>query len=332
MIAYSKTINSFNKGKNEIKKDILLIGSGRWGKILLEEINKNFINIKNIYVFTNYPISLKKWIYKKKYKNICIFKNISDLKKINTKFALIANKNKDHFKFCKKLLYLGYNILVEKPFVLNLKNYKKLIQISKNKKLFLLLGLQFFYAYYFSYIKKKIIKKYKINNISFEWFDKKNEKKNNLLKKHDVNINYIEDVFYHIYSIVYIFLGKGSFKFGNEALTNNHVQSLVFRHNKCNINLNCSRKWNQRKRIIKFKLFNGNTLSINFSNDSNLIVKLNNRRKKIPQNLCEKTLKYQLYSFFKLKNYKTEKRLNDVRNLNTLFYCVSILNKKHGRT
>ena len=157
----------------------------------------------------------------------------------------------------------------------------------------------------------------------------KNLKKNNLLKKHDVSINYIEDVFYHIYSIVYIFLGKGSFKFGSEALTNNRVQSLVFRHNKCNINLNCSRKWNQRKRIIKFKLFNGNTLSINFSNDSNLIVKLNNRRKKIPQNLCEKTLKYQLYSFFKLKILKSIWLKNFLPNSDSKFlkklYVVEVL-------
>ena len=328
MINYRKNITIFKKNKNKIKKNIVLVGSGRWGRVLILEILKNFKNIKKIYVFTNYPNSLKKWINYKKYSNVIIITNFSELKKIKSNFSLIANKNKDHFKYCKKLLNFGYNVLVEKPFLLNLKKSKKLINLSKTKKLFLMVGLQFLFANYFYYIKKNIIKGNIITDFSIDWLDKKNEKRNNSIKIHDPSINYVEDVYYHAYSILYIFLGKGNIFFNKKISKLKKLQKLAFKYNNCDITINCSKNWYYRKRVLKLNLSNGKFFLINFSNDQNIKIKLNNKILKLPNEVCQKTLKYQLFSFFNLKSYDSKGTANDVRNLNNLFKSLIKLHKK----
>lgn len=42
---------AFNKNKIKVSKNLLIFGSGRWAKIILGEIIKNFPNVKNIYLF-----------------------------------------------------------------------------------------------------------------------------------------------------------------------------------------------------------------------------------------------------------------------------------------
>ena len=329
MINYNARIRNFNKGKNKINKDILIIGAGRWGKVLLSEIAKNFINIKKIYIFTGYQDSLKKWVKKNKYKNVFILKKFSETKKIKSCFSLIANKNKDHFRYCYKLLNQGYNVLIEKPFILNLEQSNKLIKLSGYKKLFLLIGLQFFYANYLYYIKDKIIKKSIIKSINFEWFDEKNKKRNNILKKHDLSVKYIEDVFYHAYSILYILLGKNSFKFNKKISNINKIEKLKFEYHSREIEINCSRNWSCRKRILKINFYNGKSLLINFSKDNQIKVRLNNKIIKVPINYCDKTIKYQLFSYFKLKNYQSNKAINDIRNLKNLLEGLKGLRKQY---
>ena len=66
-------IKKFTFLKNKIKKNILIVGSGRWGKITVNEINKNFKNVK-IFVFTKKKFQFLTWSKKKKIKIILISK------------------------------------------------------------------------------------------------------------------------------------------------------------------------------------------------------------------------------------------------------------------
>ena len=50
------------------------------------------------------------------------------------KYAIIATPSYLHYKYAKLLIQNNVNLLIEKPFVLNLSNAKKLIQLNKSKK------------------------------------------------------------------------------------------------------------------------------------------------------------------------------------------------------
>ena len=67
---YEKEIYKFIKFKNKINSDIIIIGGGRWTKVLIIEIIKNFPNIKKIFILTKNKKKIK--ICKKK-KNLIIY-------------------------------------------------------------------------------------------------------------------------------------------------------------------------------------------------------------------------------------------------------------------
>ncbi len=156
-----KELVYFQKFKNKIKHNIIVFGSGRWAKVIISELLENFPNIKHIIIVTNYKNQLEKWKKKKNFKKIIITSNYKELKKYNSNFALVVNKNEDHYKTCSKAINLNQNVLVEKPLRINELSLKKLINESIKKKLFIYLSLPYLFANYFLYIKKKIIKKKK---------------------------------------------------------------------------------------------------------------------------------------------------------------------------
>ena len=65
MQIYEKEIYKFLKFKNKINSDIVMIGGGRWTKVLIIEIIKNFPNIKRIFIFTKNEKKIKIWKEKK---------------------------------------------------------------------------------------------------------------------------------------------------------------------------------------------------------------------------------------------------------------------------
>ena len=56
------------------------------------------------------------------------------LKKKDIKYAIIATPSYLHYRYAKLLIQNNVNLLIEKPFVLNLSNAKKLIHLNKSKK------------------------------------------------------------------------------------------------------------------------------------------------------------------------------------------------------
>tara|TARA_B100000963_G_C22635283_1_gene677272 strand:+ start:583 stop:1566 length:984 start_codon:yes stop_codon:yes gene_type:complete len=321
-----KEIKKYNYGRSRINNPIIIVGCGRWGKVILKEISTNFKKIKRIYVYTNYINQLKKFAERNKIKNLEIFKDFRKLKTLKISHGIVVKKNNLHFKFAKKLIKHNCNVLVEKPFTRTINQAKTLERLSQKRKILLCISLPFFYAYYFYFVKKNIIKKDKIKSLNFYWFDKPNEFRHNAVKKFDTKINYIEDIFYHIFSISSIFCGKGIFTFPKKELKLNNYKTItsIFKNKK--ITINCSRNWKRRLRKLEINLVNGKKLSINFS--KNVIIKLMGKKISYILEKKNRTLKYQLFNFLKLNNYNSRHNLNDIRELSDLFTSLRLLKRQ----
>ena len=187
--------------------------------------------------------------------------------------------------------------------------------------------MPFFYAHFFYYIKEKIITNLKVLKFTIYWFDKKKEIRYGSIKKHDRKLNQIEDIFYHIYSIINIFLGKGNFSFQRQIMKYKKYRKLVFNYNYCNVEINFSKNWPNRKRILNLELSNGKNVSINFINNNVIKTYYDKKMIKLPEKVCQKTLKYQLFSFFNLRNFKIKNNVNDIRNLKNLLISLEKLKK-----
>lgn len=321
---YLKNITIFHRDRKTINHKILIIGRGRWSQIIINELNTNFPNIEKIFVF-----SPKFKQEKSKNKKIIFINSLDLLKKQNIKYIIIANKNSDHFKFAKLFLKNKNNVLCEKPLVVKKNKLLNLERRIKKNKCFLMISMQFFYAFYFNFINKNLVKNKKIKKISIDWFDKKDEKRKGIIKNHDLKINFIEDIFYHVYSALYLLANIKEYSFIQKPLKDrNRTNFNFFTNNKIKTILNSSRNYTRRIRIIKIYFNNKDCLFLNFSKDSNIKAKLNGKTIRIPSVLMSKTIKYQLYFFLKQRKNDKKIELNNFLNLKKFFRNLYLLKEK----
>ena len=106
--------------------NILIIGFGTVGKYYFDILKKNKL-VKNIYIYNDLKLP-----YNPRY--IQIKFNISEIKKKNIRYAIICTPSNLHYKFSKILAKASINLLIEKPFVLQLKHAKDLIKINRLNK------------------------------------------------------------------------------------------------------------------------------------------------------------------------------------------------------
>jgi predicted dehydrogenase len=135
------------------------VGLGQMG---VNHLN-NLLNIKNINLINIYD-KIKRKELENKY-NTKFSENIKEV--INNSDAIIiATPTTTHFKYFLECSKKIKNIFIEKPLVTDIKQFKKILQITKKKKINLKVGYIERYNPTIQLIKK-ILKKNKILNLDF---------------------------------------------------------------------------------------------------------------------------------------------------------------------
>lgn len=138
---------------------ISIVGLGQMG---VNHLN-NLLNIKNINLISIYD-KIKRKDLENKYNS----KFSENIKKVinNTDAIIIATPTTTHFKYFLECSKKIKNIFIEKPLVTDIKQFKKILQITKKKKINLKVGYIERYNPTIQLIKK-ILKKNKILNLDF---------------------------------------------------------------------------------------------------------------------------------------------------------------------
>jgi len=146
------------------KNSIAIIGLGYWGTIVTKTVvSMNFF--KKIYI---YDIDKKKVdLLKKKFKTKVSYCNLNQIKKDKLiRNIFLATPPKNNFNLLKSLIKFNKNILVEKPGLIKLNNFKKIKKLLTNKKTKLTFGYIYIYNKYIRYLKK-IINSNVLGNIRY---------------------------------------------------------------------------------------------------------------------------------------------------------------------
>ena len=138
---------------------ISVVGLGQMG---VNHLN-NLLNIKNISLINIYD-KIKRKELANKY-NTKFSKNIKEVIN-NSDATIIATPTTTHFKYFLECSKKIKNIFIEKPLVTDIKQFKKILQITKKKKINLKVGYIERYNPTIQLIKK-ILKKNKILNLDF---------------------------------------------------------------------------------------------------------------------------------------------------------------------
>ena len=305
------------KIKNK-KVQILLCGSGRWSQNIYKEISNNFHSQSKIFFYTKKKKNLLLWLNKNKYVNFKFLGKIPNANK-KCKYAIVANKNKDHYKTTETLLRKNFNVLVEKPLICSVAQINYLKKLSKYKKKIIIISMQFFYSKSFIEIKNKI-KKDKIKILKITWLDQEKEFHDKILKKHDYSINFIEDVYYHLYSIITLFLGN-NLSLKDSKILKIESNKIIIEINNVIVKCFFCRNSKNKTRVVTILTELNNKIIINFKDYKAISISKN--EKEIPT-MTNFTLKYQIYNFINNNFYK-KPLINDIRNLSIFFKNLELI-------
>lgn len=294
----------------QIGNKILILGGGRWGQITYNNLfDEAFIEKLQI---ISKSLKLSKSILKDK--NIKIQKKIDYNKIKNYNLISICKNNISKLRYLKKLYNFKNILVIEKPLIIKKKINRFLLSFSKRK---FFLSLPWYFETKIKNNIDKFINKKNANNIKFIWFDN-SKKKYGLVKNFDKKITYTEDIFSHIFSILFNEkLSSAKLKFLTFYI-NRNIEYLSFNYGKIRIEIECSNKINKKYRKIIFNRDDNKIGHIKildkyfYVNDA--ITKINS---KFYKNLD--TLKLQYKFLLNKKNHKEFKNLS----------CRQILYQNH---
>ena len=278
---------------------ISVVGLGQMG---VNHLN-NLLNIKNIKLINIYD-KIKRTELENKY-NTKFSENIKEV--INNSDAIIiATPTTTHFKYFLECSKKIKNIFIEKPLVTNVKQFKKILQITKKKKINLKVGYIERYNPTIQLIKK-ILKKNKILNLDFI---RTNNRQN---KIKDTNI--IFDIMTHDIDLA-LYLSGDVKKITSSGLKNrNKIKfaiSTLEHKNKCITrilsNSECAKRIRTLNITTEKNYISANLLTREITiTKKNFNVKSNNLEKKIyapNKNALLMELKDFIESCKKIPNYK----------------------------
>ena len=278
---------------------ISVVGLGQMG---VNHLN-NLLNIKNINLINIYD-KIKRRELENKYNT----KFSEDIKEVvnNSDAIIIATPTTTHFKYFLECSKKIKNIFIEKPLVTNVKQFKKILQITKKKKINLKVGYIERYNPTIQLIKK-ILKKNKILNLDFI---RTNNRQN---KIKDTNI--IFDIMTHDIDLA-LYLSGDVKKITSSGLKNrNKIKfaiSTLEHKNKCITrilsNSECAKRIRTLNITTEKNYISANLLTREITiTKKNFNVKSNNLEKKIyapNKNALLMELKDFIESCKKIPNYK----------------------------
>lgn len=179
----------------------VLIGGGRWARVLLPVI-QNFTKHDRIIWVTKHGYQKNKlWLTAKNFKNVDIQQNETNVWNSKTKGVFIANKSFKHEIYLEKCIKNNIPAYSEKPFSYNHKNAARLVENAQKKHLPVGVNLEYVYASYLEDFRN-VIGKTEILNISITWHDPFTEKKYGETKYADVYTPIVYDTLPHCLSIL----------------------------------------------------------------------------------------------------------------------------------
>ena len=116
-------------------KNFCVVGGGYWGKNHI----KTFYELGALGAIVEENKDLLDSF--SKYNNVLLYNNLDDaiLNNQLTGFT-VATPAETHYKIAKKIILSGKNVLIEKPFALNIKDAEDLVFLSKSNKVTLMVG------------------------------------------------------------------------------------------------------------------------------------------------------------------------------------------------
>ena len=235
--------------------NVCVIGYGYWGPNLCRNFsNANGYSLKAICDLN--PGNLTK--AKKNFPSVSVYKNFKDaLSHKKFELVVLATPTSTHYSLAKFILNRSFNLLVEKPLCLTVKDHSHLNSLAKKNKVKLFIDFPFIFSGSINYVKN-LIKNKKFGKLkSIESY------REQAPVRTDTNV--LWDLSIHDVSIIEYLIGSSKLKITNivkkEYEKNNYSEVQINLSDNKDLNIFIKNKWKSptKIRLIKF-VFDGATI------------------------------------------------------------------------
>lgn len=185
-----------------MKDEVILIGGGRWARVLLTIVRGLLSSDKRIiWVTTHGSEENRLWISENEIQGVRVTQSLDTSELSVARFAIVANASSLHGETTNSLLQNGLHVLSEKPAAYTCDRLERNIQISRERNLLFAVNLEFMYAEYIQRFSQEIDFE-RANHIVVRWEDPFCEVRHGEVKHADVYTPVLHDQLPHCLSIL----------------------------------------------------------------------------------------------------------------------------------
>lgn len=255
---------------------IILIGGGRWARVILESLYA--IVPTGVVTYVHSPsneLGMRDWCEAKGLHHVTVSKNYPDVKTSENCAVIIANAAKNHKKAILWALEKKFPVMVEKPVTTSFYDTFLMGEIADKNNVILAAANVFLFSQgVYNFCKIVSTKKF-LKSIKISWIDGKSEKRGGEVKSFDPALPVYADCLPHVVSIISM-ISSEKIKFLSLKLSSGGAQIVIYAKLgsiPCEIQL--FRNASHRKRFVEVET-STEKLSVDFKDDPG-IVSVNNQ-------------------------------------------------------
>lgn len=188
---------------SEFPDNVLIIGGGRWARVLTEVLCELVSSSVNIYIYSPHNAgSMSEWALAKGFgRKIQVSTEWPQFSPSESGAAIVANAARDHESAVERSLLADIPVLVEKPVALTASAVHRLINIANCRGTYLAAAHIFLFAGYIENYSRLLINK-DIRELRVIWIDPLSENRYGEVKSYDPGLPVYADWLPHILSIL----------------------------------------------------------------------------------------------------------------------------------
>lgn len=180
-----------------------IYGSGRWARILAQQLQILYGNTALLYFVTKRDqCEVRSELKELKIQNFDIVEELGQISDNRLHLGIVCGRARDNYKRVINLLESGLNVYVEKPCALNAKEAHEMVEYAKHNRLCLYFSNAFLFNDKINSLILNNLKKNHISKIKINWIDEKPLNIINTKLKYDESLTVYEDVLPHVLNII----------------------------------------------------------------------------------------------------------------------------------
>ena len=189
---------------------IAIVGGGRWARVLLEALCGIAPSSVEIVVFTRSGRRrMTEWTRARRLTNRIQLSSVwPPPGPIRPGAVIVANASRDHASAVQWALSAGVPTLVEKPIALNGETAQRLADLATERGVRLAAAHVFLFAGYIENFASCLKTEGRIDSLTIDWTDPKNEERYGERKRYDPSVPVIADCLPHVVSIAGAITGQ----------------------------------------------------------------------------------------------------------------------------